>query len=717
MPFFPDLDLTGLPLFLLEVSIKGSLILAVAGLATSLLKMAPAAVRHSIWTTALVVVAILPAIIAYSPRVDVGVLPADESRIIARPDISDHLDGQVAVTRTRERSHSHTSLAKPRKTRSVVRAPVSPLVAGPRTSQAGFNWKMALLTLWAFGMLVVTLRYVVGWIALLRIKKRSEPVADVRFRLASIKVARSIGLKRRVRFVYGDSSGMPLTWGWVRPTVLLPQDSREWEAEKTVSVLKHELGHIKRRDCLVQALVYLVCAIYWFNPLVWIAAASSRREREIACDDYVISGGTDGTAYADHLLDIARSLKSPKLSGVSTIAMARPSELEGRLMAILSSDRPRGANTKAGMFTTMGILAVVAIPLAALRPVPVEPSPVLWPAVSDVRVPSPVVPTPVISVETQEYLDEVNEIVEKAARTLESLERLEPTVSAWQAEFGDSDQTITRAILGQVILNPDTIPLYQINRLKAAGVDADYIAGLASVGLDHLTVDQLVLLAHAEVDAEYVRAFQSAGYRKLGPDELAQLGFADVDPDDIAIWADLGYDDLTTSELTRLAHADVDAEFITAMATLGYKNLGPDELVRMSHSDIDPEFVAEMQRAGYSNLAADDLIRLGHADIDADFVRELGKLGLKGLSADDLARMGHADIDADFVQGMRSAGYTELTADDLIRMAHADVDVEFIEELRELGFEVDDVDQIVRLRYMEIDPEYIQSIRKALEDN
>ncbi|MFV1979962.1 MAG: M56 family metallopeptidase, partial [Rhodothermia bacterium] len=413
MSFLTVSDQSALLLFVLEVSLKGSLVLAAAGLATSLLRKSPASLRHTIWTTALAVVVILPAIVVYAPRMDVSVLPVSEPQISVLPVGPENLTGWAGGLRQDVRPPAVDSAA----------GAAEYLTEESTRPRSGFDWKLGLFGAWAAGVLLVLFRYIIGWIALSRIKKRSEPVADVRFRLAAIKVSRSMALTRRVRFVWGDSGGMPLTWGWIRPTVLLPQDAREWEAEKILSVLRHELAHIKRYDCFVQGLVYLVCAVYWFNPLVWIAAANSRREREIACDDYVLTSGTAGTEYADHLIEIARSLRAPTMSGTSTIAMARQSELEGRLMAILSSNRRRGANTRTSMFATMGFLAAVAIPLSALRPVPVDPlvdpEPHLARDVvdeSDARVDL----GPELSDEAEAYLAQVNEIVEKATRTLES---------------------------------------------------------------------------------------------------------------------------------------------------------------------------------------------------------------------------------------------------------------------------------------------------------
>ena len=83
--------------------------------------------------------------------------------------------------------------------------------------------------------------------------------------------------------------------------------------------------------------------IYWFNPLVWYASAALARERERACDDEVLRLGAKPSAYASLLLDLARSQST--WTPATALSMARPSAIEGRLLAILgdSARTPRGS--------------------------------------------------------------------------------------------------------------------------------------------------------------------------------------------------------------------------------------------------------------------------------------------------------------------------------------------------------------------------------------
>ncbi len=160
-------------------------------------------------------------------------------------------------------------------------------------------------------------------------------------------------LRRPVRLLQSADNPMPLTWGWWRPVVLLPADAAHWPAERRRVVLLHELAHAKRWDCLTQTVARIVCALYWVNPLVWLAVRQMCVERERACDDLVLNSGCRASDYAAHLVEIARTFRrAPQLAG---IAMARSSQLQGRVAAIVDASRVRRLRP----FTALSILGLM----------------------------------------------------------------------------------------------------------------------------------------------------------------------------------------------------------------------------------------------------------------------------------------------------------------------------------------------------------------------
>lgn len=170
-----------------------------------------------------------------------------------------------------------------------------------------------------------------------------------------------------------DDTDVPVTWGVVYPVVLLPATSSDWDEEQATSVLTHELAHVKRFDALTQLLAQLALALLWFHPLVWVAVRRMRLEREHACDDFVLVAGARASRYADDLLSFARRMGRSAVPSAAALAMARRSELEGRLLAILDPATKRTVVRRARVALLMlGVAALVA-PLAAFRPARVQP--------------------------------------------------------------------------------------------------------------------------------------------------------------------------------------------------------------------------------------------------------------------------------------------------------------------------------------------------------
>src|ERR1035438_7353182 len=151
---------------------------------------------------------------------------------------------------------------------------------------------------------------------------------------------------------------MPMTCNVLRPVILLPAGFKTWPVERLRLVLAHELVHVQQHDCLFQIVMQFACALHWYNPLVWIAAAQFRKERERACDDGVLRLGIDGPSYAGHLLELVRTLQ-PGATPAPAVAMAHQSHLETRLVALLDAKINRNRISRKAAFAT--ILAAVCL--------------------------------------------------------------------------------------------------------------------------------------------------------------------------------------------------------------------------------------------------------------------------------------------------------------------------------------------------------------------
>jgi TonB family protein len=124
------------------------------------------------------------------------------------------------------------------------------------------------------------------------------------------------------------------------PVILLPRAAEQWPEARLDAVLRHERAHVHRRDLWWRLAGTLACAVYWFHPLAWRALAQIRRESEMACDDQVLQV-TGAGEYAESLVAVAREAAGQG-APAAVVAMAKPREIEGRLLAVLDPSRRRG---------------------------------------------------------------------------------------------------------------------------------------------------------------------------------------------------------------------------------------------------------------------------------------------------------------------------------------------------------------------------------------
>jgi HEAT repeat protein len=163
---------------------------------------------------------------------------------------------------------------------------------------------------------------------------------------------------------------------------VLPTGAAEWDDRRRRAVLFHELAHLSRYDLIGNALGQLACAVYWFHPLVWVAARKLRVESERAADDLVLGVGTRASEYADHLLQIVCRAARSRTPAIA-LPMAQRHEFEGRMLAILEREARREPASSRHA-AVLGCLALtLVIPLAALAPARAEPP--SEPVVSNVR--------------------------------------------------------------------------------------------------------------------------------------------------------------------------------------------------------------------------------------------------------------------------------------------------------------------------------------------
>ena len=322
-------------LLLLNTTIKISLIVIGAMAAMTLLQRRSAAVRHFVLAAALACAAATPLVRVVAPAWQ----SASRLQMIDRPlavfDDSDFGTSSSPVV--------HQTSAGSINTVSLMRA---------------------VGIIWMTGVVLALAVLAIGLLRLHWIASHARPVNDGPWADAAREITRAYALRRTPMLLHGDRSSVLGTWGITRARVLLPADALQWPADRIHIVLAHELAHVRRGDWIVQMAVELLCAAYWFNPLVWLASRRLRLESEQACDDAVLSSGVEGSAYASELVDLARAFTSDRQRFVPAAAIARPSSLERRVRAMLNLKLNRDPITRSASIAAAVVLAAVTVIVA-----------------------------------------------------------------------------------------------------------------------------------------------------------------------------------------------------------------------------------------------------------------------------------------------------------------------------------------------------------------
>jgi len=165
-----------------------------------------------------------------------------------------------------------------------------------------------------------------------------------------IRLACGYGFTRRLlrgaRQVEGDlyESGwiaVPITIGWLRPKILLPEGWRDWDRERMEAVLAHEREHVRRGDWAIAGMAAINRCAFWFHPLAWWLERKLAALAEQACDDAAILATGRRAQYAEVLLEMAAAVKSNRgrLLGPA-MGMAKRAEVHVRIDRILDETKP-----------------------------------------------------------------------------------------------------------------------------------------------------------------------------------------------------------------------------------------------------------------------------------------------------------------------------------------------------------------------------------------
>jgi TonB family protein len=339
-------NLSGLAMpILVSAALKSTFVLGAAWLVALALRGRSAAARHLVWTAAAAALLALPFLSVALQALPVGragaILPVNLGLVF-------HATG-TAVDGS-----------------AVAAMPSSPGTGRPAAGAPArrLDWKTWLMLLWAAGVAISFARMLVACAALWRLRRQAAPYPEPDRARA---LAAALGIRHEVEVLETVRGSMPMTFGLLRPAIFMPCDAGSWTGPKRQMVLLHELAHVRRGDVTTHLMARVALSLYWWNPLAWTAWREFLKERERAADDLVLNSGAGAAEYAGHLLEVARTMHAAPATAWAAIAMARPSQLEGRLVAILDSRRNRQQPGRLAAAVAVLLAIAVVAPVAAVQ--------------------------------------------------------------------------------------------------------------------------------------------------------------------------------------------------------------------------------------------------------------------------------------------------------------------------------------------------------------
>jgi beta-lactamase regulating signal transducer with metallopeptidase domain len=335
--------------FFVIVSLRVSILCLLAGAVTVGLRRSSAYTRKMIWVFALIGLVLIPPLSLLDPVVSVPLLPDLDS-----------WGGTFSFMRAKGIDPGYEPGSIPEG------IPGASNIAESQSSGGIIPpWSVFLLFVWLAGTAGMMVWFLFSRLYVYRTLRNAESVDDSWEALRE-SIENELYLRRAVRLYRSDRIDTAITTGVFRTAVVLPLEANEWSDTRRRLVLSHELAHVKRWDGLIELVASLAVALYWFNPLVWLAVSRLRIERERDCDNAVLNSGARPSDYASLLLDIAADLARSGRPVWQLSTISQGSNLKDRLLCILNPTVNRSMGNRRCAMKAVALVLAVILPLSLL---------------------------------------------------------------------------------------------------------------------------------------------------------------------------------------------------------------------------------------------------------------------------------------------------------------------------------------------------------------
>ncbi len=324
MEFILELKIVDL---IFEYLIKSSLVLLMSFLMVSLFRHKSASLKHFILSFSLISLLLFPLLSSLTIGWETPLLPSWSSEPISSSAANKAPDENELYFQSNfaEKNTLFYGI------RETARDVPGSLWHGPLKNILG----LSMLILWSTGLLFMLARIFLGLYSAHRLTRQGKKILSFSWQKLMKKLLKSISLKRKINLFRHSRVKFPLTWGVIKPVIIMPDESKKWTRDQCTSVLLHELSHIKRGDFLIKVIARISCAVFWFNPLSWITYKKMKMEQEKACDEFVIKAGVRPSTYAANLISIKKSGQVHWHPPALVLEAMGENQFQARLTAIL----------------------------------------------------------------------------------------------------------------------------------------------------------------------------------------------------------------------------------------------------------------------------------------------------------------------------------------------------------------------------------------------
>lgn len=342
-----------------EFLIKSSLILGISLFLVFLLRKKSATMKHFLLSFSLISLLIFPFLSTFTSGWETSWLPSWQIGRSASLDFGDTEKNEDSVSQLGRKDN--TNQAK------TIQHPLVAEAAAQNEKSVFLNSKnikiiggLSLTAIWTAGLIFLLFRIFLGLYGAHKLTRQGRRISGSFWKLLLKRFLDAVSISRKISLLSHDTVKVPLTWGVIKPVVIMPAEASNWSRDQCSSALFHELSHVKRSDFLVKILARLSCALYWFNPLSWFVFRLMRREQEKACDELVLKAGVKPSTYAANLLSIQRAGQIQWNPQIAVLGAVGKSQLNERLLAILKQRlKPKEVNMRTKILLSFFIIAAV----------------------------------------------------------------------------------------------------------------------------------------------------------------------------------------------------------------------------------------------------------------------------------------------------------------------------------------------------------------------